>query len=216
MRRPAPLAVYCAAAIIALLAPTIAFGQAEPPQSSVRGENFSAKPAPALFASDCTGAGCHKGPQGLGKRMGLAGFLREHYTNSRESAAALANYLTSLPPERAARQTPQTPARGSRAATRTDEDAVGDRPAQGPQRSRRATETPEPPETVPPGASRGRRIVEPAEPPAKPAPRGQRGRQATAVPIPPAPEPAEISESVEPAAEAAPAPPPAQVFDIFD
>src|SRR5688572_26875230 len=95
MRHPAPpLAIFCFAAFAALLVPAHAFGQADPPtQSTVRGENFSAKPAPALFASDCTGAGCHKGPQGLGKRMGLASFLREHYTNSRESAAALANYL---------------------------------------------------------------------------------------------------------------------------
>ena len=72
-----------------------------PPQGVSRGENFSAKPPAQLFASDCTGAGCHKGPQGLGKKAngigGLAGFLREHYTNSRESAAALANYLTKLP-----------------------------------------------------------------------------------------------------------------------
>ena len=36
------------------------------------GENFSAnKPPAALFASDCTGAGCHKGPQGLGKEAGI-------------------------------------------------------------------------------------------------------------------------------------------------
>lgn len=72
-----------------------------PPQGVSRGENFSAKPPAQLFASDCTGAGCHKGPQGLGKKAngigGLSGFLREHYTNSRESAAALANYLTKLP-----------------------------------------------------------------------------------------------------------------------
>src|SRR5262249_7271390 len=70
-----------------------------PPAS--RGENFSTKPAPALFKDDCTGAGCHKGPQGLAKGQSqgsLAGFLREHYTNSRESAAALSAYLLKLPP----------------------------------------------------------------------------------------------------------------------
>ena len=67
-----------------------------PPPGTSRGENFSAKPPAQLFATDCTGAGCHKGPQGLGQGPGpggLAGFLREHYTNSRESAAALADYL---------------------------------------------------------------------------------------------------------------------------
>ena len=63
--------------------------------SGSKGENFSANKTPAqLFQSDCTGAGCHKSPAGLAKGggLGLTGFLREHYTNSRESAAALANY----------------------------------------------------------------------------------------------------------------------------
>jgi hypothetical protein len=48
-----------------------------------------------LFASDC--AICHKSPQGLAARgggtFGLQGFLRQHYTASRESAAAIASYL---------------------------------------------------------------------------------------------------------------------------
>ena len=96
----------CAVAMAAMLALCPLSGvQAQeatpPPQGVSRGENFSAKPPAQLFASDCTGAGCHKGPQGLGKKAngigGLSGFLREHYTNSRESAAALANYLTKLP-----------------------------------------------------------------------------------------------------------------------
>jgi hypothetical protein len=47
------------------------------------------------FASDC--AVCHKSSQGLAKSagglFGVEGFLREHYTSSKESAAALANYL---------------------------------------------------------------------------------------------------------------------------
>src|SRR5262245_24355836 len=50
-----------------------------------------------LFASDCSP--CHKSPQGLAKSgglFGLDGFLREHYTASRESAAAIANYLKSM------------------------------------------------------------------------------------------------------------------------
>ena len=92
---------------------------ASPPPS--RGENLSAKPAAQLFASDCTGAGCHKGPQGLAKDRGagsLASFLREHYTNSRESASALATYLVSLP---AARTDPK-----SRAAARPDDAKPGD------------------------------------------------------------------------------------------
>lgn len=49
------------------------------------------KSGPQLFASDC--AICHKTPQGLGKTSGLEGFLREHYTASRESAALITKYL---------------------------------------------------------------------------------------------------------------------------
>ena len=190
-----PLAVFCAAAIVALQAQTHAFGQAETPsQSTIRGENFSAKPAPALFASDCTGAGCHKGPQGLARRPGLASFLREHYTNSRESATALANYLASLPAavERGNRPTP-------------------------PGRVRASPSDDEPPATPP--ATRGRRTAEPAEsapPPAARVQRGQRGRQATGGPSEPAEPPeAPATPTAAPTPSTSPAPP-AQVFDIFD
>src|SRR4029079_1582200 len=90
------------ATVLMLWAPSQALAQdhAPLPPGASRGENFSAKPPAALFASDCTGSGCHQGPQGLGRNAGiggLAGFLREHYTNSRESAAALANYLSKIP-----------------------------------------------------------------------------------------------------------------------
>src|SRR5512140_3146229 len=59
-------------------------------------ENLAFGKSPAqLFASDC--AICHKSPQGLAAKSGgiggLEGFLREHYTASRESAAAIAGYL---------------------------------------------------------------------------------------------------------------------------
>lgn len=50
-----------------------------------------------LFASDCSI--CHKSPQGLAKAGGLLGldnFLRTHYTASRETATAIANYLKSV------------------------------------------------------------------------------------------------------------------------
>src|SRR5260221_13526328 len=95
---------FCVAAMAAMLCCwTVSRAQAQndtPPQVVSRGENFSARPAPALFNADCTGAGCHKGPQGLGKahtQSTLASFLREHYTNSRESAGALAAYILKLP-----------------------------------------------------------------------------------------------------------------------
>ena len=59
-------------------------------------ENLDFGKSPAqLFATDC--AICHKSPQGLaakgGGMLGLESFLRQHYTASRESAAAIAGYL---------------------------------------------------------------------------------------------------------------------------
>jgi hypothetical protein len=55
------------------------------------------KTAAQLYASDC--AICHKSPQALVKGLrfaGLDGFLRQHYTASRESAAAISAYLRTL------------------------------------------------------------------------------------------------------------------------
>lgn len=79
-------------------------------------ENLDYGKTPAqLFASDC--AICHKTPQGLaakgGGLLGLESFLREHYTASRESAAAIAGYLRSVgsgpatPPGRGAKRPPK-------------------------------------------------------------------------------------------------------------
>jgi hypothetical protein len=63
----------------------------------VRGESYSAGKNPAqLFASDCTGSGCHSRPQGLAKGKApndLTAYLRAHYTDSKQTAAALASYL---------------------------------------------------------------------------------------------------------------------------
>lgn len=64
----------------------------------LRGENSGVvgrNPA-QIFASDCTGSGCHNRPQGLVKSKTpneLAAYLRVHYTDSRQTAAALAAYL---------------------------------------------------------------------------------------------------------------------------
>jgi hypothetical protein len=67
-------------------------------------ENLDHGKTPAqLFASDCSI--CHKSPQGLAKSGGLfgvEGFLRQHYTASRESAAAIAKYLEASGPAPAA------------------------------------------------------------------------------------------------------------------
>src|SRR5262249_16256641 len=61
-------------------------------------ENLDQGKSPAqLFASDC--AICHKSPQGLAKSGGILGldrFLREHYTASKETATAIANYLKAM------------------------------------------------------------------------------------------------------------------------
>lgn len=61
-------------------------------------DNVDAGMTPAqLYAADC--AICHKTPQGLTKGggvFGLSSFLREHYTASRETAAAIAQYLKSI------------------------------------------------------------------------------------------------------------------------
>src|ERR1039457_5793647 len=57
----------------------------------------SGKSGAQLFAQTC--ALCHKSAQALRKSgglLGLSGFLREHYTSSRESAAIIATYLESF------------------------------------------------------------------------------------------------------------------------
>jgi hypothetical protein len=80
-------------------------------------ENLDRGKTPAqLFASDC--AICHKSRRGLsnvGGLYGLQGFLRQHYTASAQSAAAIAAYLQAIdrkaPParKRATRRPPRHP-----------------------------------------------------------------------------------------------------------
>lgn len=66
--------------------------------SAAAQENLDSGKTPAqLYASDC--AICHKTPQGLSKGfgpLGLQPFLREHYTASREAAAAIAGYVEAM------------------------------------------------------------------------------------------------------------------------
>ena len=62
-------------------------------------ENLDAgKSGAQLYASNC--AICHKSAQALNKSggglFGLDSFLREHYTSSRESAAAISAYLKTV------------------------------------------------------------------------------------------------------------------------
>jgi hypothetical protein len=197
-----------------LWTPSLARAQDQtPPQTTSRGENFSAKPPAALFASDCTGSGCHKGPQGLGKNAGiggLAGFLREHYTNSRESAAALANYLSKIPsgPEPKEARTP----RGGKPATAAAPASSGpggwfERPAASetkpapnearkppasqntaghtpPTRASRASVKPEDDPAVAPAATSAAHhpVVEPTEPAPKPDESAAKPADAAAIP----------------------------------
>ena len=180
------------------------------PPSSSQGENFSAgKPPAQLFQSDCTGAGCHSRPQGLSKdrsQGSLAGFLREHYTNSRESAGAIAAYLASVPPD----ARPARPERPPRAAARTDDDTQA-RPDQARPETAR-------PDTAKPDAAKPD-TSKPATP-ARTAPRG-RQQQTSAAP-PAAPEPAPAAAPAPPPAVEPPAPPPEPPkpkppeFNIFD
>jgi cytochrome c553 len=65
--------------------------------AGAQGNLDQGKTAAQLYASAC--ATCHKSPQSVSntKRLfGLEGFLREHYTSSRESAAILAAYLRGM------------------------------------------------------------------------------------------------------------------------
>lgn len=91
-------------------------------------ENLDQGKTPAqLFASDC--AICHKSPQGLAKSGGILGldsFLREHYTASRESAAAIAAYLQAFG------NAPAAPARrATKKGTGKTEAKGGDKPKAG-------------------------------------------------------------------------------------
>ncbi|MSO67208.1 MAG: hypothetical protein EXQ82_05235 [Pseudolabrys sp.] len=90
----------------------------------------SGKTPAQLFALDCVI--CHKSPQGLAKSggfLGLDSFLRQHYTASRESAGAIANYL------KAVGDAPATSARGpakKRPAKGDDKPKAGEtKPADG-------------------------------------------------------------------------------------
>jgi hypothetical protein len=75
--------------LLAGLAPAMVTGVAQAQVNIDQGKSPS-----EMFASDC--ATCHKGVRGLavGKNsLMLSGFLREHYTASREEAASLAAYV---------------------------------------------------------------------------------------------------------------------------
>lgn len=92
-------------------------------------ENLDLGKTPAqLYASNC--AICHKSPQGLTEKagvFGLANFLREHYTASRESAAAIAAYVQSVDKGPPAAKRP--PERKAKKKDKSDDKAKADKPA---------------------------------------------------------------------------------------
>jgi hypothetical protein len=93
------------------------------PVVSVRAqENLDRGKSPQqMFASDC--AVCHKSPQGLASKAGMLGlqeFLRKHYTASRESAQALADYLSRAGDAPAAKPAAKKPAQKKDAAKPAD------------------------------------------------------------------------------------------------
>jgi len=221
----------------------LAQDQTPPPQGVSRGENFSAKPPAALFASDCTGSGCHKGPQGLARKPGiglggLAGFLREHYTNSRESAAALANYLSKIPsgPEPKEARTPRGGKPATAAAPSSGPGGWFETPAASegkptpnearkppaghvpPTRASRASVKPEEEPVAAPAATSA--AHHPAVEPAEPSPKPDEPAESAAKPTEPAAKPAMSPAKPNPTARAqrgrlpaataaAPLPPPA-------
>jgi outer membrane biosynthesis protein TonB len=95
-------------------------------------ENLDLGKSPAqLFASDC--AICHKTTAGLSKARsgvfgGLKDFLREHYTASKEAAAAIAAYVEATdkgpPPavkQKAAKRTSKGDEKGKKSDVKKDE-----------------------------------------------------------------------------------------------
>jgi hypothetical protein len=123
----------------------------------------SGKTGAQLFASNCVI--CHKSAASLsraGGPFGLTGFLQEHYTASRESAAAIAAYLESVgkPPagrsgatKRTAKGDEKAKAGEKKPGTAKPGAAKSGKPAEAktsePKTSEPKTSVPRPPEAIP-------------------------------------------------------------------
>jgi hypothetical protein len=135
-------------AIVMLFAAAAAFGAG----SAVAQEDLTRGKTPAqLYASDC--AECHRNPRALGNRTSpysLASFLRVHYTASRESAAALANYLVALGPDPRAGSGRASPSSSrSRPAASREERKPSTEASKPAEQAKPAEEAPKPPQPVP-------------------------------------------------------------------
>jgi hypothetical protein len=152
-----------------------------------------------IFANDC--ATCHKSARGLANgrgSSGLASFLVEHYTASKDQAAALAAYVMGAGGGEAA-----PAARGPKPASAPDRNRASAEPGAPPSRPS------EKPEQVPPAAgrqgpqpataSRTRRNESPSTPPAQQPP------AVVAEPVPSSPSAQESPATVPGPSAAAPA-----------
>jgi len=164
------------------VAPAIGLFMALLPAIAQAQTNIDQGKSPAeIFANDC--ATCHKSARGLANgrgSSGLASFLVEHYTASKDQAAALAAYVMGAGGGEAAPRGPKpgaTPDR-NRASAEPPPSRPGEKPEQAPSAAGR-------PGPQPATASRTRRN-EPA-----PAPPVQQPAAVVAEPVPssaPAPE----------------------------
>ncbi|MGD0025332.1 MAG: hypothetical protein ABSC37_12035 [Xanthobacteraceae bacterium] len=212
-RRFAPAIV-----LLAALAPAMAHAQTNIDQGKTPAQ---------IFASDC--AVCHKAARGLanGKSsLTLTGFLREHYTASREQAAALAAYVLGAGSDSgtAAQGRGQKPG-PEHAGLPVEEPKPGPEhagaPVEEPKPPTRQARRPAKPEEEAPATAKPQRPMDeeakPDEPspvgapgPASPAPRpaagryepgsapGARGRQKQPGAVPPAPAPAAVVAAPSP------------------
>jgi len=136
-----------------------------------------------IFATDC--ATCHKSARGLANgrgSSGLASFLAEHYTASKDQAAALAAYVMGAGGGEAA-----PAARGPKPASAPDRNRASAEPAA-------PTRTPGKPDQAPPAAGR------PGSQPAT----ASRNRRIEPVPTPPERQPAAVVAEPTPSGPAAP------------
>ena len=179
-RRAAPRISFVAALALSLAAVApMALAQTNIDQGKTPAE---------IFANDC--AVCHKTPRGLaaGKNsLMLSGFLREHYTASRDQAAALAAYVLG-----AGGSGPAPPATAQKPGSDRTRAAV-EEPKSGEPR------TAEPKIAEPKGDAKGepKTAARPTHPSAKPEEEGRpvtasRGRKQEPEPVAPVQEPAAI------------------------
>ena len=174
------------------VAPAIALFIGLVPVMAQAQTNIDQGKSPAeIFATDC--ATCHKSARGLANgrgSSGLASFLVEHYTASKDQAAALAAYVMGAGGGEAA-----PAARGPKPASAPDHNRASAEPAAPP------TRTPGKPDQAPPAAGR------PGPQPAT----ASRNRRIEPAPTPPAQQPAAVVAEPAPSGPAAPDTSPAAV-----